>query len=194
MEQLQNLSSLQSASSLRQSDGAVVTQLSPLMLCSQENPDPLATPPPSGQKVSYQTDPRPHFGVAWSSHSTCRPLWGSEGPCWGQRQEDVPDQTHSCPHCHLELPLNTLRWHEVSRGSVNTWKYFPTNTPLPVESLTVCSPPLHRQSVYCSKAGTPKNNNRQVLFVLLKCLPSELKLSANKLFSKDTRNICSYTF
>lgn len=128
VEQLQNLSSLQSASSLRQSDGAVVTRLSPLMLCSQENPDPLATPPPSGQKVSYQTDPRPHFGVAWSSHSTCRPLWGSEGPCWGQRHEDVPDQTHSCPHCHLGLPLDTLRWHEVSRGSVNTWKYTSKHT------------------------------------------------------------------
>lgn len=82
--------------------------------CVQENPDPLSTSPPSGQKVSYQTDPRPHFGVAWSSHSPCRPLWGSEGPCWALRDEEVLDQTHSCPHCHLGLSPDTLRWHEVS--------------------------------------------------------------------------------
>ncbi|CAB1431666.1 unnamed protein product [Pleuronectes platessa] len=69
----------------------------------------------SGQKVSYQTDPRPHFGVAWSSHSTCRPLWGSEGPCWGQRHQDAPNQMHTCPHCHLGLPPDTLRWHEVAK-------------------------------------------------------------------------------
>ncbi|XP_045896765.1 uncharacterized protein LOC123963766 [Micropterus dolomieu] len=79
----------------------------------QENSDPLSPLPSSGQKVSYQTDPRPHFGVAWSSHSTCRPLWGSEGPCWGQRLPEVPDQTHTCPHCHLGLPPDTLRWHEA---------------------------------------------------------------------------------
>lgn len=86
-----------------------------LRRCSlQENPDPLSTSPPGGQKVSYQTDPRPHFGVAWSSHSTCRPLWGSEGPCWGHRDEEGPEQTHSCPHCHLGLSPDTLRWHEVS--------------------------------------------------------------------------------
>ncbi|XP_019108675.1 uncharacterized protein LOC109136801 [Larimichthys crocea] len=79
----------------------------------QEDSDPLAPPPSSGQKVSYQTDPRPHFGVAWSSHSTCRPLWGSEGPCWGRRTQAVSDQTHICPHCHLGLPPDTLRWHEA---------------------------------------------------------------------------------
>ncbi|XP_074528999.1 uncharacterized protein LOC141792104 isoform X2 [Halichoeres trimaculatus] len=78
-----------------------------------EVPDPSSTPPSSGQKVNYQTDPRPHFGVAWSSHSTCRPLWGSEGPCWGQRNQETPDQTHTCPHCHLGLPADTLRWHEA---------------------------------------------------------------------------------
>ncbi|TKS82924.1 F-box only protein 39 [Collichthys lucidus] len=80
----------------------------------EEDSDPLAPPPSSGQKVSYQTDPRPHFGVAWSSHSTCRPLWGSEGPCWGRRTQAVSDQTHICPHCHLGLPPDTLRWHEFS--------------------------------------------------------------------------------
>ncbi|XP_034406680.1 uncharacterized protein LOC117743053 [Cyclopterus lumpus] len=79
----------------------------------QEDSSPLSPTPSSGQKVSYQTDPRPHFGVAWSSHSTCHPLWGSEGPCWGQRNQDMPDQTHTCPHCHLGLPPDTLRWHEV---------------------------------------------------------------------------------
>nr|XP_054586872.1 uncharacterized protein LOC129152458 isoform X1 [Nothobranchius furzeri] len=67
----------------------------------------------SGQKVTYQTDPRPHFGVAWSSHSPGRPLWGSEGPCWGQRNQEKTDQTDTCPHCHLGLPLDTLRWHEA---------------------------------------------------------------------------------
>ncbi|CAJ1063940.1 uncharacterized protein LOC117813206 [Xyrichtys novacula] len=79
----------------------------------ETDPNPLSTPPSSGQKVNYQTDPRPHFGVAWSSHSTCRPLWGSEGPCWGHRNQEVPDQTHTCPHCHLGLPADTLRWHEA---------------------------------------------------------------------------------
>ncbi|KAK9536614.1 hypothetical protein VZT92_006381 [Zoarces viviparus] len=79
----------------------------------QEDSGPLSPTPSSGQRVSYQTDPRPHFGVACSSHSTCRPLWGSEGPCWGQRNQDAPDQTHTCPHCHLGLPPDTLHWHEA---------------------------------------------------------------------------------
>ncbi|XP_033489996.1 uncharacterized protein LOC117261684 isoform X1 [Epinephelus lanceolatus] len=79
----------------------------------QEDSDPVSPAPSSGQKVSYQTDPRPHFGVAWSSRSTCRPLWGSEGPCRGQRNHEAPDQTHTCPHCHLGLPPDTLRWHEA---------------------------------------------------------------------------------
>ncbi|XP_034540221.1 uncharacterized protein LOC117813206 [Notolabrus celidotus] len=78
-----------------------------------EDSDPSTAPPSGGNKVNYQTDPRPHFGVAWSSHSTCRPLWGSEGPCWGQRNQELPDQTHTCPHCHLGLPADTLRWHEA---------------------------------------------------------------------------------
>jgi len=85
----------------------------PVRAVLQEDSSPLSPTPSSGQKLSYQTDPRPHFGVAWSSHSTCRPLWGSEGPCWGQRNQDMPDQTHACPHCHLEMPPDTLRWHEV---------------------------------------------------------------------------------
>ncbi|XP_028323049.1 uncharacterized protein LOC114476009 [Gouania willdenowi] len=72
-----------------------------------------ASSPSSVQKMSYQTDPRPHFGVAWSSHSTCRPLWGSEGPCWGPRNQEVTDQIDPCPHCHLGLPPDTLRWHEA---------------------------------------------------------------------------------
>ncbi|XP_068457386.1 uncharacterized protein [Clinocottus analis] len=79
----------------------------------QEDSGPLSPTPSSGQKVSYQTDPRPHFGVAWSSHSTCHPLWGNEGPCWGQRNQDMADQTHTCPHCHLGMPPDTLRWHEA---------------------------------------------------------------------------------
>ncbi|KAM8741517.1 uncharacterized protein AB9X84_018880 isoform 3-T4 [Acanthopagrus schlegelii] len=79
----------------------------------QEDSNPLSPLPSSGQRVNYQTDPRPHFGVAWSSHSTCRPLWGSEGPCWGQRNQEAPDQTHTCPHCNLGLPADTLRWHEA---------------------------------------------------------------------------------
>nr|XP_040035862.1 uncharacterized protein LOC120821425 isoform X2 [Gasterosteus aculeatus aculeatus] len=79
----------------------------------QEDSGPLSPVPSSDQKVSYQTDPRPHFGVACSSHSTCHPLWGSEGPCWGPRSQDVLDQTDTCPHCHLGLPPDTLRWHEA---------------------------------------------------------------------------------
>ncbi|XP_040035863.2 uncharacterized protein LOC120821425 isoform X1 [Gasterosteus aculeatus] len=79
----------------------------------QEDSGPLSPAPSSDQKVSYQTDPRPHFGVACSSHSTCHPLWGSEGPCWGPRSQDVLDQTDTCPHCHLGLPPDTLRWHEA---------------------------------------------------------------------------------
>ena len=94
----------------------MVTQLAPML---QEDSVPSSPLLSSGQKVNYQTDPRPHFGVAWSSHSTCRPLWGSEGPCWGQRHQDKPNQMHTCPHCHLGLPPDTLRWHEV----VNTHRH-----------------------------------------------------------------------
>ncbi|XP_067350625.1 swi5-dependent recombination DNA repair protein 1 homolog isoform X2 [Channa argus] len=78
----------------------------------KQESDPLSPPQSSDPKVSFQTDPRPHFGVAWSSRSTCQPLWGSEGPCWGQRTQEVLDETHTCPHCHLGLPPDTLRWHE----------------------------------------------------------------------------------
>ncbi|KAK5858509.1 hypothetical protein PBY51_002642 [Eleginops maclovinus] len=79
----------------------------------QEDLNSLSSSPSSGQRVSYQSDPRPHFGVACSSHSTCSPLWGSEGPCWGQRNQEVPDETQTCPHCHLGLTPDTLLWHEA---------------------------------------------------------------------------------
>ncbi|MEQ2301827.1 hypothetical protein AMECASPLE_000369 [Ameca splendens] len=85
----------------------------PRVTKQEENLDPKSPLPSSGQKMNYQTDPRPHFGVACSSHSTCRPLWGSEGPCWGQRNQEMVDQTDTCPHCHLGLPPDTLRWHEA---------------------------------------------------------------------------------
>ncbi|XP_057676737.1 uncharacterized protein LOC130906420 isoform X2 [Corythoichthys intestinalis] len=87
-----------------------------------------------GQKVNYQTDPRPHFGVACSSHAPCRPLWGSEGPIWGQRgtsdgddeKKEREQQTQQvCPHCHLALPADTLSWHEIKciqfDGLRNPW-------------------------------------------------------------------------
>ncbi|XP_029704319.1 uncharacterized protein isoform X1 [Takifugu rubripes] len=79
----------------------------------QEDSDSVSLLPSGGQRLNYQTDPRPHFGVAWSSHSTCRPLWGSEGPCWGQRNQEASDQTHTCPHCHLGMDSDALRWHEA---------------------------------------------------------------------------------
>nr|XP_046172347.1 XIAP-associated factor 1-like [Oncorhynchus gorbuscha] len=31
----------------------------------------------------------------------------------GKRQEGEVDQISTCPHCHLALPVVTLRWHEV---------------------------------------------------------------------------------
>lgn len=78
---------------------------------AQEESDPVPSSGP--QRLMYQTDPRPHFGVAWSSHSPCHPLWDSEGPCWGQRNQEIPNPMHTCPHCHLGLPADTLRWHEA---------------------------------------------------------------------------------
>lgn len=148
----------------------------------QEGSDPVPPLPSSGQKVSYQTDPRPHFGVAWSSHSTCRPLWGSEGPCWGQRNEEVADQTHTCPHCHLGLAPDTLRWHEVgtdackhTRTQIET--QFPANSMYQEPECFFSS--LHRPSVYCSRAsGTQRDKkwnhlHREVwleLFIFLDCL------------------------
>ncbi|XP_077361975.1 uncharacterized protein LOC144006809 [Festucalex cinctus] len=88
----------------------------------QQDSDSLSLSPSGGQKMNYQTDPRPHFGVAWSSHAPCSPLWGSEGPGWGYRgtpdgadddeqQQQQPQQ--ACPHCHLALPADTLSWHET---------------------------------------------------------------------------------
>uniref|UniRef100_A0AAV2J9F7 C2H2-type domain-containing protein n=1 Tax=Knipowitschia caucasica TaxID=637954 RepID=A0AAV2J9F7_KNICA len=80
-----------------------------------EESDSAAAALSSGnQRIMYQTDPRPHFGVAWSSHAPGHPLWDSEGPCWGQRNTEMPNPTHTCPHCHLGLTADTLRWHEVS--------------------------------------------------------------------------------
>ncbi|XP_015237608.1 PREDICTED: uncharacterized protein LOC107089376 isoform X3 [Cyprinodon variegatus] len=84
----------------------------PKVTKQEENSDPELPLLSSGQKINYQTDPRPHFGVACSSHSTCQPLWGSEGPSWGQRTQEA-DQTDICPHCHLGLTPDTLRWHEA---------------------------------------------------------------------------------
>ncbi|XP_077402366.1 uncharacterized protein LOC144036011 isoform X2 [Vanacampus margaritifer] len=86
-----------------------------------QDSDSLSLPPSGGQKMNYQTDPRPHFGVAWSSHAPCSPLWGSEGPALGYRgtpdgadDEQQQQQTQrACPHCHLALPADTLSWHET---------------------------------------------------------------------------------
>lgn len=168
----------------------------PLLPCLQEDSDPLSPLPSSGQKVSYQTDPRPHFGVAWSSHSTCRPLWGGEGPCWGQRNEEVPDQTHTCPHCHLGLPPDTLRWHEVG---TNTQRYsfhqtYQSLFQLNREPLTVIFP-LHRQSVCCSRASGAQRNKwsrhcREMLLVLFKEHYCLLWVPGNKLHLKVKCNIC----
>lgn len=68
---------------------------------------------PKGKRFSYQQDPRPHFGVAHSSRSTPFPLWGCEGPLRRQRRVEDGDQMGACPHCHLVLSMDTLRWHEV---------------------------------------------------------------------------------
>ncbi|KAJ8347672.1 hypothetical protein SKAU_G00262610 [Synaphobranchus kaupii] len=68
---------------------------------------------PKGKRFSYQQDPRPHFGVAHSSRSTPFPLWGCEGPLRRERRVEDADQMSACPHCHLALTLDTLRWHEV---------------------------------------------------------------------------------
>ncbi|MFT7818371.1 uncharacterized protein LOC109509752 isoform X1 [Arapaima gigas] len=79
--------------------------------------DSASPPGPHGDKgLDYQQDPRPHFGVPRSSRSTALPLWGNKGPAqgtggpWAELQEEP---TAICPHCHLALPLDTLRWHEV---------------------------------------------------------------------------------
>ncbi|KAL6472976.1 hypothetical protein MHYP_G00191640 [Metynnis hypsauchen] len=73
-----------------------------------------STLPYGGERMSYQKDPRPHFGVARSSHSIPFPLWDSEGPKEMKREayEEDTDSFTSCPHCHLGLRLDTLRWHE----------------------------------------------------------------------------------
>lgn len=73
-------------------------------------------PPHGGDRFSYQQDPRPHFGVAHSSRSTSFPLWGSEGHREMKREADEDDMNpiSNCPHCHLGLRLDTLRWHAVN--------------------------------------------------------------------------------
>nr|XP_049598921.1 uncharacterized protein LOC125982408 isoform X2 [Syngnathus scovelli] len=100
---------------------------------ASQDSDSLSLLPSGGQKMNYQTDPRPHFGVACSSHAPCRPLWGSEGPSCGLR--GTPDGTdddeqqqmqRACPHCHLALPADTLTWHEVIKQ--HTYDPSPTTT------------------------------------------------------------------
>lgn len=80
------------------------------------------TLPPSGERLHYQRDPRPHFGVAHSSRSVSFPLWDSDRPREMKRggeeeeeEETTMESVSCCPHCHLGLPRDTLRWHEVSR-------------------------------------------------------------------------------
>lgn len=80
------------------------------------------TLPPSGERFHYQRDPRPHFGVAHSSCSVSFPLWDSDrsremkrGEEEEEEDEETMESVSCCPHCHLGLPRDTLRWHEVSR-------------------------------------------------------------------------------
>ncbi|XP_051903649.1 uncharacterized protein LOC127588823 [Hippocampus zosterae] len=87
---------------------------------ASQDSDSLSLPPSGGQTMNYQKDPRPHFGVACSSHAPCRPLWGSEGPNWVPRgtpdgvDDELQQQTQrACPHCHLAMPADTLSWHET---------------------------------------------------------------------------------
>ncbi|KAG9351640.1 hypothetical protein JZ751_022891 [Albula glossodonta] len=68
--------------------------------------------PSKGKRFSYQQDPRPHFGIPRSSRSTPFALWGCDGPLRRERRTEDTDQMSACPHCHLALPLDTLRWHE----------------------------------------------------------------------------------
>ncbi|KAK7926161.1 hypothetical protein WMY93_008471 [Mugilogobius chulae] len=89
------------------------SQYRPQIPKQEESDSSSAVPSGGNPRVLYQTDPRPHFGVAWSSHAPGHPLWDSEGPCWGQRNQEMPNPTHTCPHCHLGLPADTLRWHEA---------------------------------------------------------------------------------
>ncbi|XDV54149.1 hypothetical protein PO909_022504 [Leuciscus waleckii] len=75
------------------------------------------TLPSSGERLNYQRDPRPHFGVAHSSRSVSFPLWDTDRPREMKRgeeeEEEAMDSVSCCPHCHLGLPRDTLRWHEV---------------------------------------------------------------------------------
>lgn len=74
----------------------------------------------SGERVKYLRDPRPHFGVAHSSRSVSFALWDSDRPREmkegkDDEEENGVDSVSCCPHCHLGLPRDTLRWHEVTR-------------------------------------------------------------------------------
>ncbi|KAF5904835.1 neurosecretory protein VGF-like [Clarias magur] len=77
-------------------------------------------PPYGGDRLSYQQDPRPHFGVARSSRSTAFPLWDSEEHREMKREADEADTNSisNCPRCHLGLCLDTLRWHVVNKKTL----------------------------------------------------------------------------
>lgn len=49
-------------------------------------------------------------GLSSTFRSTSLSDRPSRGP-WGDGGD--PDQISTCPHCHLALPLLTLRWHKV---------------------------------------------------------------------------------
>lgn len=72
----------------------------------------------SGESVKYLRDPRPHFGVAHSSRSVSFPLWDSDRPREMKEEDEEEergmDSVSCCPHCHLGLQRDTLRWHEVT--------------------------------------------------------------------------------
>ncbi|RXM94301.1 XIAP-associated factor 1 [Acipenser ruthenus] len=57
-------------------------------------------------------DPRPHFGVPRSSRSPTFPLWGLESP--DREDRETEDEIMTCSNCHLALPSDTLRWHQVT--------------------------------------------------------------------------------
>lgn len=97
---------------------SVVNVLSRLQMESE-----ASTLTSSGERVKYLRDPRPHFGIAHSSRSVSFPLWDSDRPREMKEGEDDEeeeeekgvDSVSCCPHCHLGLPRDTLRWHEVTR-------------------------------------------------------------------------------
>ncbi|TRZ03499.1 hypothetical protein DNTS_000513 [Danionella cerebrum] len=90
--------------------------------------------PSSGERVHYQRDPRPHFGVAHSSRSVSFPLWDCDRPREMRRTEEEEEEVEEmeavnldscCPHCYVGVTRDTLRWHEknLPDGLVGcTWK------------------------------------------------------------------------